>query len=310
MRLRQLFILAAGLVVLGSASPATAATFQQMPATYNQSGVGPFTYFFRSTTPESHSWVAWKFSAEEFWHRCQRPSDVSFSNLPDGRYSIEITDDVNSDWYAARGQGSSGHTAPCRADPPPPPDGLGYATHSFYVDTVAPWVGAPRGRAERARGPRVNRRLGCDYGGAVLPLDDGRRHRADYRRAPSAAQVSGGWGLASLGRRHRLRRQPGERLVHGLRSPRRCARFRRCRDASAVDSVPQDGAPQDGAEGDSKGVVSEGDRGSCPLQAGVLAAGRAYRRNPTASTTRAASKAKKRMLLARRMARKRCTFRV
>jgi hypothetical protein len=101
--------------------PATAATFQQMPATYNRSGVGPFTYFFRSTTPESHSWVAWKFSAEEFWHRCQRPSDVSFSNLPDGRYSIEITDDVNSDWYAARGQGSSGHTAPCRADPPPLP---------------------------------------------------------------------------------------------------------------------------------------------------------------------------------------------
>ena len=62
--------------VLGSASPAMAATFDGTPATYNRSGAGPFTYQFHSTAvagPSQRGGLEVQYRPG-YWHRCEYPT--------------------------------------------------------------------------------------------------------------------------------------------------------------------------------------------------------------------------------------------
>jgi hypothetical protein len=126
--------------VMAIASSAQAAYFSFVPPLYSNDGAGPFYYSFESSSAASgpYGWVAYKLSTEPDWHRCLYTGRVTLSNLPDGVYSITISDDFNVENYAARGQydvpgGCSGE----------PPAGFARSSHSFYVDTLPPLVGVP-----------------------------------------------------------------------------------------------------------------------------------------------------------------------
>ena len=308
MGLRQLFFLAVGLVVPGSASPATAATFQQTPATYNQSSAGPFTYFFRSTTPESHSWVAWKFSTEEYWHRCQQPSAVSLSDLPDGRYSIEITDDINTSWYAARGQLYGGHTAPCRTDPPPSPDhGLGYATHSFYVDSEPPSVGSPgvvqNGREVLVSVDATDATTGVQSyrwtmgdGTVWTTVEPYLRHKyltsGDWPASVAVTDFAGNQASQSFTVSLPPDPSPGTGPTVGGVPPK---------SAPPPKTTPKSTPPP-------KVTCRQARAAHARSKRAYLRMRRAYLRNPAPSTKRTVSEARKRMLRAKRLARKPCSF--
>lgn len=104
------------------AATAGAASFDSTPPTDNQSGAGPFNFAARSGGGDGENgWLAYKLPTEPGWHRCQHPNPVQFSmsNLPDGKYTVQIADDINKDYWAARGQLYSGHTTGCDTTDPP-----------------------------------------------------------------------------------------------------------------------------------------------------------------------------------------------
>jgi hypothetical protein len=305
MRCRRLLFLGVCFFLLASASPAAGATFDFTPATYNQRGDGPFSYSVRSSRTGDYGWVAWKFSTEQYWHRCQHPgAEASLSNLPDGQYTIEATDDINVTWWAAQGQLYSGTVQNgCFRDPPRIPAGLGYTTHSFYVDTAPPSVGPPMvvrnglqvltsvDATDATTGVQSYRWTMGD-GTVRTTVEPYLQHQylttGDWPASVAVTDLAG--NLTSKSFTVSLPSAPPP--------------------ASAVVGTPPQSTPPP------KTAPKATSKASCREPRAALASSKraflrlrlAYRRNPTPSAKRAASKAKKRMLRARRLARKRCTF--
>jgi hypothetical protein len=107
--------------------------------TYNgatfASGVGPFSWTFRSSEAKSAEFggVGWTLSTGEVG-RCRYTPEVSLSNLPPGTYVITISDDYSLDWLSTEGLLHSGK---CEGGTPA---GGNVQTDSF---TVAPPPPAP-----------------------------------------------------------------------------------------------------------------------------------------------------------------------
>jgi uncharacterized protein (DUF2141 family) len=84
-------------LLVASTIPATAATAINVPfggpelPTIVRSGAGPFTWTYTSETGRG---TAYMLETDTGWHRCQpSPLNVTLSNLPDGTYVMEATDD-------------------------------------------------------------------------------------------------------------------------------------------------------------------------------------------------------------------------
>jgi hypothetical protein len=104
---------------LAVATSAAGANFTQTPPAQTTDGAGPFTWSFVSDGTHAYSWVAYKLSTETEWHRCVANGAVTIENLPVGTYSIEITNDVDLEDWAARGLGNSLDAQACHMSPPP-----------------------------------------------------------------------------------------------------------------------------------------------------------------------------------------------
>jgi hypothetical protein len=131
-------------VVLGvSAAGAQAAHFNGAPYAYTKSGVGPFVWSIATDDPGgANGSYAWKFASDSLWHRCGHDGLPTVSGVPEGAYTVLIADDVDLDWYNARGIAFSGATQPCfdaNAGSPPVPS----AQSTLYVDHTPPTVSAP-----------------------------------------------------------------------------------------------------------------------------------------------------------------------
>jgi hypothetical protein len=112
----SLAVIASFLAVVTSAD---AATLTQTPPAQVTDGAGPFTWSFVSDGTHAYSWVAYRLSTETGWHRCVANGMVTIENLPVGTYSIEITNDVDLEDWAARGLGNSFDAQACHMSPPP-----------------------------------------------------------------------------------------------------------------------------------------------------------------------------------------------
>jgi hypothetical protein len=119
LRVAGMIIAAAMLGALALAAQAAAATFTMTPVPQTTNGAGPFTWSFVSNGNQAYSWVAYKLSTEAYWHRCVPNGVVTLENLPIGTYSIEVTDDVDLEDWAARGLGNSLDAQACHMSPPP-----------------------------------------------------------------------------------------------------------------------------------------------------------------------------------------------
>ncbi len=118
MRLLGVATLLIGLLVV--ASGAQAATFTTTPSAHSESGAGPFLWGFKSDSEEARMGaVAYKVSTETEWHDCSLTHNIELRNLPDGIYTVEIANDLNTN--AAGNQLYSGLYARCFQSPPPPP---------------------------------------------------------------------------------------------------------------------------------------------------------------------------------------------
>jgi hypothetical protein len=83
-------------------------------------------------------------STESVWHRCGKDYPASLSDLPEGRYSVTIADDVSLEWYNARGLAFSGWTQPCWDNPTTYAPTTSTTTSLLYVDGTPPTVSEPR----------------------------------------------------------------------------------------------------------------------------------------------------------------------
>lgn len=142
MRIRQVLCSASVVVWLCSLPTLTlAASFSSQPAEYQRSGSGPFQWSFVTNGSGADSGVAYDVSTESGWHRCLAGiQNVSLSGLPDGRYTVAISDDLSINWYASMGQLYSGVLAPCGGSSAPadaPVESV------MYVDSTPPVVTLP-----------------------------------------------------------------------------------------------------------------------------------------------------------------------
>jgi hypothetical protein len=133
-----------GVVVglLVAPSSGLGASFTQRPSqNYYSSGTGPFSWWFVSSQPtdSEYGWACYMLSSEGSWHRCLSSGQASVSGLPDGTYTIQIADDVNTNWLNARGLFFSG--ANTCADGQAPDNGV--TTDTIVIDSVPPTVGVP-----------------------------------------------------------------------------------------------------------------------------------------------------------------------
>jgi hypothetical protein len=139
-------LLTVGALAMMAALPSTAdaAYFTGQPFTYQQAGAGPFQWTYRSSDPDGpQGTVAYKLSTEANWHRCSRDGPApALTNLAEGKYTIDIADDIGLDWYAARGLFYSGFTQPCFDSPPAAPNAA-VTEGVLYVDSTPPTVTAP-----------------------------------------------------------------------------------------------------------------------------------------------------------------------
>ena len=137
-------VLAVAVVVGSCASAADAAYFIAQPATYVTSGAGPFEWQFRSSTPgTSTGSMAYRLSTETVWHRCAKDYPARLSDLAEGAYSVTIADDIDLDWYSARGLLYSSFTQPCWDNPTSYAPQTTPTTAMLYVDATAPAVSEP-----------------------------------------------------------------------------------------------------------------------------------------------------------------------
>jgi hypothetical protein len=108
-------------LLIAITSAASAAEFVSQPydGQVFTSGIGPFTWRFESSHETGeYSGVAYRLSTDGVWHRCRDtevtqsgrriPPSVSLSNLAEGTYSIEITDDQSKYWLIKEGIAQSG----------------------------------------------------------------------------------------------------------------------------------------------------------------------------------------------------------
>lgn len=131
-------------IVAWTAGAASAAIFTSYPPDqFNQSGIGPFTWNWRSSDPSGpYGGNAYSVSTESGWHRCANGT-LTLSDLPDGAYRVTIADDISINWWAAQGQGNSGHTAPCKEHWTTAPEGKVQTFDEIVVDSRPPEVSSP-----------------------------------------------------------------------------------------------------------------------------------------------------------------------
>lgn len=127
-------------VFLAVATSAAGAIFTQAPPAQTTDGAGPFTWTFVSDGEHAYSWVAYKLSTESDWHRCVAKGVVTIEDLPVGTYSIEISNDVDLEDWAARGLGNSLDAQACHMSPPPDSP---YARRVSSFSVIAPTVITP-----------------------------------------------------------------------------------------------------------------------------------------------------------------------
>ena len=195
-----------------------------------------------------------------------------------------------------------------------PPYGYGYATHSFYVDTSAAVAGSPR--VVRSRNPgrcSLNRRHGATTGiqSYRWTMGDG-TVRTTVRPLP-ATQVPSDNDTGSLGgpctdlAGNQMRRSfrvsipptPPPATGPAVVGP---PSLRPLPDPPL--SAPRRSRPNPPEQASCRKARAARTRSSRAM----LRLRRAYRRNPTTGTKRAASRAKTKMLRAKRVARRRCNF--
>lgn len=145
MRRFLVLLIVEGLAAFTAPAVANAASFTAQPPTYVQSGAGPFEWRFVSSDPGGPDGsYAYKLGTENVWHRCGKDYPAMLSGLPDGVYSVTIANDIDLDWYAARGMARDGVTQPCWDNPTATGPDAATTTSMLYVDGAPPTVSEPR----------------------------------------------------------------------------------------------------------------------------------------------------------------------